>query len=341
MPLPSTPCQARRLAAGLSGTLLLLGLLAGAPGPVAAGQGQPGTGRAAAPDHGRFQVRQFSLSLPNGDEADIYVPRVSRAAARVFEDAFPVVAVLQGANVDRSHYNQLGSAIARQGFVVVIPNHYRDFPGFGRVLFSEVGVVNDVWAAMAAEDEDTWSPLHGIVDTERMGLIGHSLGGSVGLYAIAGVCVPAICSQFAPGFVYEPPGALRAAAVYGASLVAADGSVTDLDTSRAAVALVQGDLDGIAAPQKAVATYPVLEPTRALIEIEGANHYGICDENNPQGARADPNLPTLSQAEAADYTSDWIGLWLRAQIKDDRRAWRWLAKVGGTRDGVVQVTMDE
>jgi hypothetical protein len=83
------------------------------------------------------------------------------------------------------------------------------------------------------------------------------------------------------------------------------------------VALIQGSLDGVAAPPKTAPTYGVLESPRAAIEIEGANHYGICDENNPAGARPDPNVPTLSQKEAADATAKWIGLWLRDQLLDD------------------------
>ncbi len=321
MPSPRAPWLPRRLTAGLAGTLIVLSIvgdrLAVAVGPDTRADHSQAAFPVPPPEHRRFQVRSIPLTLPNGDEADVYLPRISPPETRRFKNAFPLVAVLQGANVDRSHYQHLGNAIAGEGFVVVIPNHFRDFPGYGRVLFSEVGVVNEVWTAMVGEDGNPASPLRGIIDTDRMGLIGHSLGGSVGLYAIAGVCVPAICSQFAPGYVYHPPAALRAAAVYGASLVAADGSVTDLDTSGAAVALVQGSLDGVAAPRKTAPTYGVLESPRAAIEIEGANHYGICDENNPAGAGPDPNVPTLSQAEAAHTTARWIGLWLRDQLQDD------------------------
>lgn len=292
-----------------------------------------------APGHGLIPVRSFPITLHNGDMADVYMPRIPAVASRAFEDAFPVVAVLQGALVDKSHYEQLGKAIAQQGFVVVIPNHFRPFPPFpGQVLFSEVGVVTDVYEAMVAEDTARHSPLYRIIDTDTMGLIGHSLGGGVGLYAIAGVCVPAICTD--PSFHYTPPPALRAAAIYGANLVGADGSVTDLDTAGVAVALIQGSQDAVALPEKAAPSYATLEQPRALIEIAGANHYGICDENNPPGARPDANVPTLTQAQANGYVNHWIGLWLRAQLRDDHRAQHWIEDFGGSRDGVVTVVTD-
>ena len=56
-----------------------------------------------------------------GDLADVYFPNVSAAI-----DAFPVVAVLQGAGVDKRFYSGFGSQLARYGFVVVIPNHFQE-----------------------------------------------------------------------------------------------------------------------------------------------------------------------------------------------------------------------
>jgi hypothetical protein len=69
-----------------------------------------------------------------------------------------------------------------------------------------------------------------------MGLIGRSLGVAVGLYAIAGLCVQGICS--ADPLTYAPPTAFQAAALYGTNIAEPDATVTDLDTSGVAVALV-------------------------------------------------------------------------------------------------------
>ena len=58
-----------------------------------------------------------------GDLADVYFPDVSAA-----DDAFPIVAVLQGAGVDKGFYFEFGTQLARFGFVVVIPNHFQVIP---------------------------------------------------------------------------------------------------------------------------------------------------------------------------------------------------------------------
>lgn len=287
----------------------------------------------------QLRVREFTLILPNGDEADVYAPRVPPGTYPRYEDAFPILAVLQGALVDKAQYQALGQSLAKSGFVVVIPNHFRRFPGFDEpVLFTEVGVVTEVYEAMLFEDKDPESVLYAILDTDTMGLVGHSLGGAVGLYAIAGVCTPSICSE--PGRTYEPPVALLASAAYGANLVAQDGSVTDLDTSAAAVALIQGSLDGVAAPEAAIDTYPTLELPRALIAIAGANHYGICDDNNPPGSAPDPLEPTLSQERSNRIIHRWIGRWLQAELQGAPAAQWWIYQIGSSLDGSVEITAE-
>ena len=56
-----------------------------------------------------------------GDEADVYYPVPEFSAA---DETFPLVAVLQGAFVDKQFYSEFGMQLARFGFVVVIPDHF-------------------------------------------------------------------------------------------------------------------------------------------------------------------------------------------------------------------------
>lgn len=279
-------------------------------------------------------VAVFASTLPNGDAADVYHPSVPTRLRPLLADAFPVVAVLQGANVDKAQYSGLGRGLARLGFVVVIPNHVRapggPFPPGG--LFTSPTVVPNVLAEALAQDTDPASPLYRIVDTTQLGLVGHSFGGAVGLFAAAGVCAPLICDG-----PYTRPPALTAAAFYGTNLATGTRLDTDLDTTGVAVALTQGTLDGVAPPVEAETTYESLERPRALITVAGANHFGITDTGNPPGAAPDPIPPTLSQERATTEVARWSGLWLRAQLRDDPIARTLIYRVGGSRDGVVTV----
>ncbi|MBK1640849.1 hypothetical protein CKO12_02930 [Chromatium okenii] len=258
-----------------------------------------------------YTVRVYSITLSRNDPTDVYLPSIRTSQRNKFIDAFPLITLLQGANVDKAHYKTLARSLARRGFVVAVPNHAQTFPGMPVAgLFSDVHVVTDVLAEMKTEDGDSKSPLYRIVDTEHMGLIGHSFGGGIGLYALAKQCDPPICDA-----TYERPSALRAAVFYGAHLVNADDTVTDLDTSDVAVALLQGTKDGVATPDEVSRTLPILELPQALISIEGANHYALCDTNNPTGASPDPSDPALDQADAIDAVSRWAELWLRPRLK--------------------------
>jgi hypothetical protein len=147
-----------------------------------------------------------------GDLADVYFPKVSAA-----DNAFPIVAVLQGAFVDKKFYSAFGTQLSRFGFVVVIPNHLINFgpPGTPPVTpFPDEFVIWDVLAQMKAEDEkaedEDGEPnlLFGIVDTTRMGLAGHSAGGAPGLFAIDMSCQPPFCFG-PPGFPFPLPDAVR------------------------------------------------------------------------------------------------------------------------------------
>src|SRR5512139_991941 len=160
-------------------------------------------------------IETTTITLPNGDTADVFAPAVPRELASALEDAFPVAVYLQGGAVGRTHYRGFGRELARHGFVVVIPDHLRSFgPGAPPVPFTEANVIGAATAALAALDADPSSALHRIVDTSRVGVGGHSLGGVVALQAVGGTCAPPFCT---PPFTL--PAEVGAVALYATHLV--------------------------------------------------------------------------------------------------------------------------
>ncbi|MGE0825921.1 MAG: alpha/beta hydrolase [Candidatus Binatia bacterium] len=283
-----------------------------------------------------------NLDLPNGDAADVYYPNVPSAYRQYFKDAFPIIVVLQGANVDKSHYEILGQNLAKFLFVVVIPNHFRAVPPFGAGFFSGSSVVSNALAQMKTEDVNPTSSLHLIVDTGTVGLVGHSFGGVAGLFSSAADgCAVAPVPPFCEGPYARPPG-LKAAVFYGTSLAVPGATPPvlsgDLNTSGVATALLHGTKDGVETLAEAQLTYPTLENPRALIALAGANHYGICDENNPLGAQPDFSPPTLSQAGSLARVVWWTGWWLRTHLLNDPLGHWLICEAGGTFDPVVTVS---
>ncbi len=262
----------------------------------------------------------------SGDPANVHHPDPPDLLTGGYR--FPVVLLLQGAKVDREHYSGFAGIVASYGFIVVVPNHETTTMA-GRGLYAEQSEVIDVLAHMKAEHEDPSSPVFGVVHTGLMAIIGHSYGGVAGLSAIRNVCQMPFCTG---GFTRPPE--LRGGAFWGTNLaMPVIGTVPAIENDGRAVALVQGTLDSMAAPEDALSTYEKIQtPPRALIEVTGANHYGICNTNNPSGADPDSSIPTLDQATAVETIARWSALFLRAHILDDAPALQWVHVTGDGED---------
>ncbi len=275
----------------------------------------------------------YTIVTPRGDTADVYYPRgKSKHHGKGAQDGYPVVALLQGARVDKSQYASFATRVAGYGFVVVVPNHFSSLiPGRPPELFTNQLVIHDVMAAMRREAADPASPVYDRVDTSRLGVTGHSFGGVAGLFAAAGSCSPPFCFG-----VFPPLPELGAVAVYGSHLVNGGRSMP-IDTSNTPVALLEGMLDN---PAEVTQTYEELELPRALMLFEGLNHFGITDVNNPPGAQPDPEEPTVEQDKGTSRIAKWTALFLRAHLLNDSKALRAVYECGGDKKGHVSVIAD-
>lgn len=274
-----------------------------------------------------------NITTTNG-AADIYFPNPSNLKTGNY--SFPIALLLQGANVNKSDYSNYASIVARYGFVVVVPNSERTLPPLGTGLFSETSQINAVLTQMRAENSNSNSPVAGVVNTQKLGLLGHSFGGSVGLSAIADVCLPRFCStqaslptEVAAGAFYAT-GLARTPNVLPVEYVPINNSIP--------VALLKGTLDGVVPPFVTDGTYDNIQnPPKALISLTGANHYGITNTNNPSGPFPDRNTPTIPQDIAIETLARWSGLFLRASILNDKDAFNYIYFTGDAADPNVTV----
>ena len=259
------------------------------------------------------------------DPADIYFPMT--LALNPHRDLLPIALLLQGANVDKSNYSLLANILARYGFIVVVPNHLRKFPpipGLGKnILLPEQQQIINVLVYMKAENSDNSSPLFERSDLDKLVLIGHSMGGLVGLNAIEDKCNPPLCFG---GFTRPP--ALVGGVFYGTNLKGHFGmSIHPIANAGIPTALIQGTLDSESKPKDTEATYQQIQDSpKALVTIVGANHYGITNTNNPVNPpgippiQAEPIAPTLDQERALESVARWSALFLRAHVMHDRGA---------------------
>jgi dienelactone hydrolase len=282
-------------------------------------------GCSAAPTDGRevettkqnvYTTSVFTTALKSGDQADVYYPVGGTP------DAFPIIAFLQGGLVDKSLYSGFASTLAGAGYVVVVPNHFQVLgpPGTPPALFSSQTVVNDVLASMTAADANPASPVYQVVDTNNLGVSGHSFGGAAALYTVEGSCNLPFC--FTPPFTppYVRPPQLKAAAVYGVNTVNPAGILLDVNTSAAPVALLQGSVDGRATPANAAQTFGLMETPKGLVTFDGLNHWGIANVQNPAGNTPDPGVQTRDQSWGISKTAKYAQIVFDAYLKGDSGA---------------------
>jgi Chlorophyllase enzyme len=269
----------------------------------------------------------------NGDATDIYYPIVD---ATTHPSEFPIALLLQGAQVDKADYSNFASQVAGYGFIVVVPNHQRtltaptgqSFTG----LFPEPQQVNDVLEQMVIEDHNPDSPIAEIVDTDKLGLLGHSFGGSVGLGASqTDICIPGICSED-----YTPPPELMAGIFYGTNFKDPVTNVfPTINNKDVVTGLIVGDRDGVIQPFSTQKTYDqILNSPKTLITVEGANHYGITNQDN---LVREPSRSTLDQSIGIETISRWSALFLQAHLQGSQGALDYLYNTGDALDPNVSV----
>lgn len=272
------------------------------------------------------EVNNYQTTITtNGDRADIYYPDTSES------NNFPVALLLQGALVDKADYTNFARIVASYGFVVIVPNHFQFSPRSGKEeLLAEVSQIDDVLTYVEAENSNSTSPLEGIIDTNNLALLGHSWGGAAGLSAIDNTCIPGICNG-----EFTRPEEVVAGIFYGTYLQNFNtGEFLAIDNDSIPIGLISGSVDGVTTPEEVRSSYDQIQNSpNALITVEGANHYGITDEDSLR----DPLRPSLEQDIANETIARWSGLFLRASIFNDRDAFDYIYNTGDALDDNVSV----
>ncbi|HEY9782809.1 MAG TPA: chlorophyllase [Leptolyngbyaceae cyanobacterium] len=271
----------------------------------------------------------------NNDSADIYFPKPTDLNSHTDAYSFPITLLLQGANVDKSNYSKFASIVASYGFIVVIPNHEKSVPELNLTgLLSETSQIEAVQAQIKAENSNPASPIAGIVNTQKLALLGHSWGGAVGLSVIANLCLPILCDHG-----YSRPDELVAGAFFGANLRhPTTQEFVPINNSGIPIALFQGNNDSIALPERAEKTYEQIQsPPKILINVSGVNHYGITNTNNPDGAKPDANMGAIAQDVAVETVARWSGVFLRASVLNNKDAIDYIYSQGDELDKNVSV----
>lgn len=270
-------------------------------------------------------VAHYSSQVVN-DGADVYYPADAQGE-------LPVALLMQGAQVHRMHYAEYARTVASYGFIVVVPNHKRlvffdhDYYPSQKMPAEAIGWMDD-------ENVDPASPLAGKIDTDTLVLLGHSFGGAAALNVAGETCGIPFCTTLG----YTLPDEVKAASLFGTNNISPlFGTSASID-NQIPVQLVQGTVDGVALPADAETTYASLENgPKQIVRVAGANHYGITNTQNPEGADPDASAQPISQAASIATTARWAALFLKAQLGDSAAA-DYVYSTGDASDPAVTVT---
>jgi len=299
-------------------------------------------------------ISTYDEDIP--DPTDIYYPIPEDDDNATYK--FPIALFLQGGRVDKRYFSEFAKHLAGYGFIVVVPNHDADFLLMDMIqfdgFFPENQQIPDTLDFMNAENTNPFSPLFGIVDNETMVLSGHSFGSAVIIDAIQETCEFPICRP--EGSTFDLPEQVKAVALTGINTIPFgnpfDNENRNTD-NQVPMAIINGSLDENAQYEDTKISYGKIQnPPKALVFVKGANHYGMCDENNPgnpyypEDERIDGTPtpqeaePTLDQDISIETFARWTALFLRAHALGDADALEYVSKTGKYLDANVEASYD-
>lgn len=290
------------------------------------------------------KVESFETTMPqNEDVTDVYYPVVEGIFKGICK--FPVALFLQGGRVDKQHYSKYAQIVASYGFIVVVPNHISTFsvPGYSATgLFSEQTQIYDTLAFMKEENENVASPLKGIIDTGTLTMLGHSYGAALTIGAIQNICEYPFCPE---GATFTRPEELKGVALTGINTkpygIPGDNEIRVTHNMGMPIAFIDGSVETRAVYADSITSYGMIDdPPKMLVEVKGANHFGLCNSSSPSGATPDTAVPTIDQEVSIETYARWSALFLRAYVLDDKQAFKYINETGKNLDPNVEVWSD-
>jgi dienelactone hydrolase len=278
------------------------------------------------------EVTRIETTVRSGEKALVWAPTTGHA--------LPVVVLVHGSHCTPAMYDRYARGLAREGFLVVAPEQVRtvfgDTAHYPQQAFINWGLD---WAV--AENAREGSELAGRVDVDHVFITGHSMGGGVSL---------GVASNFGQmGLVDEDwsmPKELVAAVVNGTHNIPPPRTGDPLPVDNVVpIAFFSGSIDSVVTLDQVSRTFAGVRGVKPYLQvvIDGGNHFFLNDEENPPGARPDPNPMTIDQGTSVDSTSKWTATWFKANLGDEAalaELTRVAAEQNGTPSGEPHVHLD-
>lgn len=289
------------------------------------------------PPYDTVHAKVFYPAAPTGDMAERMTGVVAADAGRA---PYPVVVVAPGINVTPDSYRWLAEELVGRGYVVVTYSFVTEVFGTGVAVSPGIDVEvlkPETWGSapcgtalgpLLEAVAKLGAPLQGLLDLDRVGLVGHSAGGSVVLQSAAPEWFPQV----------------RAVATYGTHGLLStvlgweQGHVMPLPAGPAYL-LLTGEVDGVMAASavrygedgQADRQDPVARTFDVAVErgttpahhvvVRGANHFSVVHPHDTTSARSFLDEPATGDPEVVrGAIAAALGLFLDAHLREDAAA---------------------
>lgn len=261
--------------------VLALGLVLVAAPAFAAPQPQPDAQPQGPVIDGADAARPAAAPKPaaNPDQAPMLVVENAEKTARLFflqpagkppADGRPTIVIVPGLGCQPQDYTEVSGYLLAKGYNVAVFETQGNQEMEGKVWDKRLSEVTD---ELLAHNKEPRSPLHGVVNEAELGIVGHSLGGSVATFAAARDPRFKALVTFGPGgkdqsFLQE------ARNVQGATLA------------------IDGSLDRMTPPDQAggVVVERSASPFKAQIVVKGGAHANSVGDYNADYIRGSLQL---------------------------------------------------
>ncbi|MCB1176871.1 MAG: hypothetical protein KDK36_04755, partial [Leptospiraceae bacterium] len=243
----------------------------------------------------------------------------------------PILIMFPGGNVHGSYYSKLAAGLASSGYVVYVPYRCTIF-FFQYFLAPDINLPSYVLTDAKTQNSSNANLLSRI-DTASIGLLGHSLGGVIGLFKMNDICDFPFCTS-STATVSE----IKAGYFYGSGLGTSYSSSRYKTTNGSGIPTmyVQGSLDSAFTPTEASNNFKNVISPSYLYTLDGANHYGVTDIYSPLLANAEKNSATLSQESGIQSISKLGVLFMDAYLKSNSTS---LSNIQSGSTGVSNMTL--
>ncbi|MDX1957886.1 MAG: hypothetical protein SFU98_04895 [Leptospiraceae bacterium] len=276
------------------------------------------------PQGGNTIVNRLNAKI-SSDDVEVYYPEST-------SKDLPVVVLYQGGNVHASFYSKFAARIASSNYAVYVVNRCSVFI-IQYFLYPSSSLSNEIYELAKKQNTDTTSVLLGRLNPERIGIIGHSLGGVIGQFSMNGICEVPFCNGSVSRLSQEKVGIFYGSGLgesFNKSRYYVDSTGKGIPT-----AYIQGSRDSAYVPDTAEKNYANSISPKYLVTVEGTNHYGINDGDNPFGANQESNRNTIEQTLGIERISLISIEFLNAYTKLDANS---IVKINSNTLGITGVS---